>query len=689
VKVEEIEQSGPVVESILEDAVVNDQEIAGEETIDVMNNDSHAINYSTEANGNEVIYQTGENYVEYAYQGENKNGESTVQVEYVGPADVGDVPGLATDGTVEYVTLAGDITSEDGEGSRVIGVLREPPGITGDYPSSIQYVPYPIRSTDDPIHQALESAEVGKVDLMHFQVLGNGEILYERELPPPPPLFEDPPIMRDGYDRDSPMYTTLENANSLGYPSSMQPPSPSKYYGSAGYPPSTSAYYYPHKADPSLYPRPSSYGGETIIQSLGTLPYLNSGFTRSDQSQALGGYDTLSVTSQGQTAGIYSDSVNNGFTKNLGSYGHYVPSAAHPGYNLHQTDPSNPDQNITLRYSIDQTEPDPFRPAVDLTECVTCGAQITGRKDGGAQLCHSCSNYSKMNGIRPSTGSGVRSPPAKIKVASSGTGNRRTGMICANCQTNTTTLWRRNNQGEPVCNACGLYFKLHGINRIKKNDDIRSRKRKPKNPNMPKEPRKQPKPKPSYNPTLTNKVEAVKMEVVLNTQPTNTMNSAQDMVINNIKHGQEVLMARLKTSEGPQYDIVEHGKLDSTLPQDYPQGLYSGMDRQSAILSMDPLLSRAQAMLTESSNAYAFLQPNQSLFSNSTQSPPYNTRGHLHLHTPQDQPSPMLHSPRSFASPLLSQTAPTDTSPSSVGPISYSTRSSPGCSQSYRSRSFA
>ena len=28
--------------------------------------------------------------------------------------------------------------------------------------------------------------------------------------------------------------------------------------------------------------------------------------------------------------------------------------------------------------------------------------------------------HSKMNGIRPSTGSGVRSPPAKIKVASSG-----------------------------------------------------------------------------------------------------------------------------------------------------------------------------------------------------------------------------------------------------------------------------
>lgn len=45
------------------------------------------------------------------------------------------------------------------------------------------------------------------------------------------------------------------------------------------------------------------------------------------------------------------------------------------------------------------------------------------------------------------------------------TGSRRNGVQCANCKTNQTTLWRRNNQGEPVCNACGLYFKLHGVSR--------------------------------------------------------------------------------------------------------------------------------------------------------------------------------------------------------------------------------
>lgn len=44
-------------------------------------------------------------------------------------------------------------------------------------------------------------------------------------------------------------------------------------------------------------------------------------------------------------------------------------------------------------------------------------------------------------------------------------GTKRPGMSCTNCQTTTTSLWRRNSLGETVCNACGLYYKLHNINR--------------------------------------------------------------------------------------------------------------------------------------------------------------------------------------------------------------------------------
>ncbi|XP_043469552.1 box A-binding factor-like isoform X2 [Leptopilina heterotoma] len=59
---------------------------------------------------------------------------------------------------------------------------------------------------------------------------------------------------------------------------------------------------------------------------------------------------------------------------------------------------------------------------------------------------------------------------------------RRTGLQCSNCHTGATSLWRRNQMGESVCNACGLYFKLHGVNRplAMKKETIQTRKRKQK-----------------------------------------------------------------------------------------------------------------------------------------------------------------------------------------------------------------
>ncbi|XP_050308874.1 uncharacterized protein LOC126745184 isoform X3 [Anthonomus grandis grandis] len=148
---------------------------------------------------------------------------------------------------------------------------------------------------------------------------------------------------------------------------------------------------------------------------------------------------TLTSPQTGQTYQLTSASTSSDSWSSPGTTPHHYPG----GYqgatvSVHQADSST----AQAQYYASWTEE---------------GASAAGSNQGGTAVGHQ----------RPS----------------SEANNRRNGVACANCKTTNTTLWRRNNQGEPVCNACGLYFKLHGVNRpiSMKKEGIQTRKRRPKN----------------------------------------------------------------------------------------------------------------------------------------------------------------------------------------------------------------
>lgn len=88
---------------------------------------------------------------------------------------------------------------------------------------------------------------------------------------------------------------------------------------------------------------------------------------------------------------------------------------------------------------------------------------------------------SRLSSAHPSR---PASPPARrmmstIAPAQSEPEQTQPPSTCTNCFTQTTPLWRRNPEGHPLCNACGLFLKLHGVTRPMslKTDVIKKRNR--------------------------------------------------------------------------------------------------------------------------------------------------------------------------------------------------------------------
>lgn len=90
------------------------------------------------------------------------------------------------------------------------------------------------------------------------------------------------------------------------------------------------------------------------------------------------------------------------------------------------------------------------------------------------------SGFSSVGPSRPSTPGGSKHGSTTNLPGVSGVqGETGAPTTCTNCFTQTTPLWRRNPEGHPLCNACGLFLKLHGVVRplSLKTDVIKKRNR--------------------------------------------------------------------------------------------------------------------------------------------------------------------------------------------------------------------
>ncbi|KAL3982028.1 GATA zinc finger family protein [Acanthocheilonema viteae] len=95
------------------------------------------------------------------------------------------------------------------------------------------------------------------------------------------------------------------------------------------------------------------------------------------------------------------------------------------------------------------------------------GANAATQQNILSMLCQQPATAHPPTSSTPnSTEDGVNDLVMEEEEDTSNTSNNSPSMSrCSNCLTTKTTAWRRDQTGKLVCNACGLYYRLHRTNR--------------------------------------------------------------------------------------------------------------------------------------------------------------------------------------------------------------------------------
>ncbi|GBO99921.1 Transcription factor GATA-4 [Eumeta japonica] len=161
------------------------------------------------------------------------------------------------------------------------------------------------------------------------------------------------------------------------------------------------------------------------------------------------------------------------------AYGLHLSGVFKYGFNDHQQVVEEyPTSNIAASSWAPTSSIGHYEAPSPLSEkCEQCNSPLGSKTNGFCPTCYG-------NPIRQSVRVGPRQ--AKPKASAAAANSRRTGVICANCQTNSTTLWRHNNDGNPVCMLVAYTFATqHEPSAINEKEGIQKRKRKPKNSGNP------------------------------------------------------------------------------------------------------------------------------------------------------------------------------------------------------------